>query len=135
MIKFLSLSAMFAYLQLLRTCVGVYSMYVHAYLLPLIPSSEMQQPSKSQFRKLLCLIHITLLHLHKQWFRCMSLIIYQADYTRAATNISLNFLPEAKTKTLLRDVTLKAKASYIQQKYKCSGFVFTHIFHEVKLKS
>lgn len=54
-IKLLSLSGVFAYVCV---CVGVYSMLL------LLPSSEMQQPSKSQFRKLLCFTHITVLHLH-----------------------------------------------------------------------
>lgn len=62
------------------SCVGVYSMYVGAYLLVLVlPSSEMQLPSKSQFRELLCFTHATLLHLHIEWLRCMGLILYQAD--------------------------------------------------------
>lgn len=66
--------------------VGVYSMCIHAYLLLLIPSSEMQKPSKSQFKKLLSFLHITLLHIHSQWFRYMSLIIHQAESSILATD-------------------------------------------------
>lgn len=53
--KILSVSGVFAYLQLSCVC-------VHVYCFVFLPSSEMQQPSKSQFKVLLSLI--TLLHPH-----------------------------------------------------------------------